>query len=445
MSACSVCKTIAEPSLSIRHRECGHMTHTDCLGAKPNFKHCANYPDCMSAPLPEVSARIETGGEPHLSDGIDYVNNPGQKKSTGLISASFGLVKSALSKKNDKKIKPKPSPEEVLRARVPINKIFSTHKYGLDHMLRDGITIDDFIVNGYTLDDLEKFEYLNGSKPRKCLNAFTNGLGLTANHLRDFPDELPIDKFKSLTKIAPEEFCTRLGLEFPEDAGLVCFGDDNWNAMDMVNFGLTMDTLIDDFGMYAVEQYADLLHGVPARLRSKVEKELKIDNEIHGIRLVNLAQIAAKEEQLEMERIAQSERLIQEEEAAIQQSMWDEEEAMRREEEERETQYYQRAANRRMQPPMISQHQEEEEQYVIIDDEFSSSSEYDIGPPRIENEFSSSSEEMPVRKEKKKPQKKKFIMPRRQVRSQAQVEQASSRDKVLSERKDRMNRIGFIG
>ena len=440
MSDCSSCGKVAEPSLSIRHRECGHMTHTDCVGAKPNFKLCQV---CVSGDIPRKAGGedVFTTGEPHLQDGIDYINNPGQKTRNGLISASFGLVKSALIK--EKKKPPKPTPEEVLRSRAPISEVFSKHKYGMDHMLRDGITIDDFLVNGYTLDDLQKFEYLNGTKPRKCLNCFTNGLGLTANHLRDYPDELPINQFKKLTKIAPEEFCTRLGLEFPEDSGLVCFGDDNWNAMDMVGFGLTMDDLMDDFGMYAVEQYMDLLNGVPARLRSKAEEGLKIDHEKHGKRLINLAQVAEDEELAEMQRIAHEERLIQEEREAIEQEMWEQEEAMRIEEEEREAAYTRQLRKVQTSYPV---QREEKEEYIIIEDEFSSSSEYAPKHSPIEEEFSSSDEDYyeppppPVRKPKKK-----FTMPKRQVRSQLQVEQASARDKMHAERKERMNRIGFIG
>lgn len=463
MSDCSVCGKMAQPSLSIRHRVCGHSTHTDCMTGTPNFKHCAAClaPQEDNSLRPAGANRVER--EPHLADGIDYVNNPGQKKTTSLISASVGLVKSALGRGQDKKKPHKPTPEEVLRMRVPVGDIMSRHKYGMDHMLRDGVTIDDFIINGYTLDDLVKFEYMNGSKPRKALNCLTNGLGLTANHLRDYPDELPIEQFKKITQIAPEEFCTRLGMEFPEDSGLVCFGDNNWNAMDVVRFGLTMDDLMDDFGMYAVEQYMDLLDGVPARLRTKAEEGLKIDHEKHGSKLINLAQIAEEEERAEMERIAQEERLIQEEEEAIQQAMWEQEEAQRLEEEERERRYARSAkhiarsaGHKTPFPPRV------EEEYVIVDDDDFSSSSEDFAP--VEEEFPSSDEDeyvpsppAPVRQIKSNHMRKepevrsarvprgKFNMPRRQVRTEAQLEQASARQKMIQERKDRMNRIGFIG
>ena len=296
---CSVCGKKAEPAYSVTHRGCGHATHADCIAGESVGKQCHR---CLNPDL-VLQEGIGSGIEPHTSDGVDYVKTPGTKSK----GWSVGAVVSLVSRKPTTITK---TPLELIKESTPIDVIFKKHKYGLDHMLKEGVTINDFLASRYKWEDICAFEDISQNGPHRSLLTFTNGLKLNANHLRDNPDRLPIDAFRSLTQLENSQLCTALGMEFPQDASLQCCGDSNWNAKDCVRLGLQMGDLID-FGLYCVEQYMDLMKGLSTRDQEEAEKKLGVTaKHLEGLR--NLEEEA--NERRMMQAKMEEERGVEEEE-----------------------------------------------------------------------------------------------------------------------------------
>lgn len=277
---CSVCKKRTDAAYSITHTKCGHATHTECF---VEDQHDFNY--CEGCLRPAAAAESVEGGpkksiEPRLKDGRDYVNNPGRRPS--ILSAATSVVGSALSfvARRSPAAPARKTPAELLREKTPIEDIFR-YGYGLDHMLAEGVTIDDFIASRYKWNDLCAFEDVSQEGPRRALDTFVNGLKMNANHLKNHADLLPFDKFKELTQLETSELCTRLGMEFPVDACLQCEGKTDWNAKDCVRLGLTIDDL-RDFGLYCQEQYVELMEGLSAAEQRKAERDLGVTPELFG-------------------------------------------------------------------------------------------------------------------------------------------------------------------
>lgn len=308
MADCSVCGKRAQPGFSVTHFMCKHTSHTECNRDNFDPREC---PACLAAKAigAKVGDVVTFGGstvEPRLLDGRDYVEEPGDPIAPSLIVRGLSTIASRITKSNvpvDPNFK---STRDVLNHRIPIKTIWAKHNYGLDHMLRDGILIDDFIRNRYKLSDLEQFHDISQEGPRRALRAFANGLALNASHLKDHPDLLPFDHFKRLTNIETHQMGELLGLHFPEDGSLQCDGDTNWTAVDCLNLGLCFDDL-KELGLQWREQYQDLMKGVPTSKIAQVEKDLGTTPEKLR-QLVSLRQMELEElkrAQQEAERLEQ--------------------------------------------------------------------------------------------------------------------------------------------
>jgi hypothetical protein len=236
-----------------------------------DFKNCIQH----------KSGGVQVGGrytppvpfrEPRTTDGIDYVLNPGERvqESASILPSWLPGVKkiaatSATATAAD--------PFTLLNHRIPVRTIMEKNGIGLDHMLRAGVTMYDFLKNGYTWQDICQFEEMSKGATR-ALQVVTTGLKTNANLFRLYPDALPFAQVKQHTKLEARHVCELFGLTFPDDGPLMCQGDQRWNALDCVNLGLTMDNL-QDFGLYYRQQYEDLMLGLTAEEQVEAEKRLK--------------------------------------------------------------------------------------------------------------------------------------------------------------------------
>ena len=294
MSKCCLCGETVKSAFGLQHRKCGHDTHVDCFakhGIKEDYKHC---PECLG----QVKApAIE---EPVPLDGVDYVKNPGSKPGTGMLSnvKSFVMSKTSSAPAAVTGLK-------LLQSRVPITTLMSKHKMGLQHLLKEGVNIEDFLCNGYTWNDI------------KCYSDFTSGhargkdtlvaLGVRATHLRDYPDALPASVLNKELGLVGADYCTVLGLEFPEMGSLKCGEDYQWTAQDCVNFGLTIADLADfGYGMQYLQQYEDLMGGLIESDELRAEKALGTITAFLE-QLIDLEEVQAEAE-AEEEESAQEER-----------------------------------------------------------------------------------------------------------------------------------------
>ena len=304
MSDCSFCGELAEESLSIRHRQCGHLTHADCIpaGTKPNFKQCGACTGDYQKPSSSggVDSVGKGGGtkkisaEPRPIDGKDYLLHPGKKTSPHLLSAVTSYLP-LVGKKTPETVENSKNPLFLLQNGVPLPTIIKRNELGLQHFAQAGVKLTDFLDCGYTWDDLKMFEDLSRKGTKRALQALTIGLGATANHFRDYPDAFPFEQVKADTKLQTKDLCVHFGLTFPDDGPLECLGDQNWNASDCVALGVTIDDL-SDFGLYYLQQYKDLMRGVSKKDMARSEKALGTTIE-HLQGLVDLEQIQRDEEE----------------------------------------------------------------------------------------------------------------------------------------------------
>lgn len=281
---CQVCGKVAEPAYSLTFTGCPHTAHGDCCEELESYSKC-----------PVCAGKVDVAHppEPHTDDGIDYVLNPGTKSAPGVIAKVAGYIPFIGKKQQPASALP-PTVESLLKKRIDIPTIISTHNLGLDHALKEGVMIDDYLVNGYGLKDLAHYEYIYKHGQRKALTTLTTGLGLCANHLRDYPHLIPLQELQERTGLETSELCTVLGLEFPEEASLHCFGDTHWNAKDCVALGLKMDDLVD-FGLKYTQQWADLMKGLSTKDILKAEKQLEATQE-QVEKLVDLDVLQAEED-----------------------------------------------------------------------------------------------------------------------------------------------------
>lgn len=257
--SCSVCRGEAGAHNSFRHKECGHLTHADCCNpAEINYKLCNACLNPYEEPWPEIPE-----GDPHPGDGHDYVLEPGARTST-----AWSAVTSLIGKRTAV------NPLDMLQKRTPVDVMMKKHKIGLHHILQAGGDIMDFLSNGYTWNDLLKYEDVSKKGPERALHTM-HALGLSASHLRTYPNELPWESLKKHMELDTGSLYEHFGLHFPA-AGqpIQCQGDNmSWNAFDLIKLGVTMDDLMS-FGMTHVDQYQDLMEGLTKKRANEAEQKL---------------------------------------------------------------------------------------------------------------------------------------------------------------------------
>ncbi len=304
MQVCSACGDAAD-EYSVKHRGCGCVTHVECLVDQTRVaKHCAQHdPDAVAArlgsdaggggsePWPTIQSSATIGGggggEPRPTDGIDYVLTPGKKQAPGMLGKVASMIP-GLSKRAPETVATSQSPEFLLNNHVPIDAILKRNKLGLQHFLKDGVEMIDFLRNGYTWNDLLKFKDISKEGPERALQTLC-ALKTRANHFRDYPSALPVDKVRAHTGFENRDLCVCFGLTFPDDGPLECSGDQEWYARDIVKLGLNTDDLIE-FGLYYTQQYQDLFHNVTQKDMGVLETKLGTTLE-HLEGLVDLQQL----------------------------------------------------------------------------------------------------------------------------------------------------------
>lgn len=297
---CSFCGDQADEAYSIDHRECGGRTHVDCLpaGKDINYKLCSvctgeQVPLAAVASMDVTPPGGTSGREPFPPDGIDYVLNPGQKpaRSGSAWQTIAGMlvrpIRGAPPAKQVEDVRTSQDPEFLLKNRVPVRDILRFNKLGLQHMLKVGITMTDFLSNGYTWNDLILFEDIGRKGATRAKQTLSIGLQTTANHFRDYPDALPYAKVAKHADLQAYDLCTHFGLSFetvrdekegPVPSALQCGGDYKWTARDCVRLGLKMDDL-SKFGLILLQQYQDLMHGLSAPDAAAAERDLQVTKE----------------------------------------------------------------------------------------------------------------------------------------------------------------------
>lgn len=140
------------------------------------------------------------------------------------------------------------SKECILDKQLPLDHLIVEHEYSLQRLLSEGITINDFINNGYSYNDLEFYPSIRDRKLKTLI-----ALKCNAEHFKN--GYIPIEGITS------RDIIEWFGLYFPPNCGpLSTEGGQNntiWKASDLVKLGFKMQDLFDA-GLEYYEQYQDL-------------------------------------------------------------------------------------------------------------------------------------------------------------------------------------------
>ena len=234
MRNCSYCFKEVKDGIYAMHLDvCRHWVHTGCLDKKdPDFDNC-----------PQCKGEIKLIEPPPINKR-DYISDP-------LQPSYWDNFKISWKKKE---------PFVSLDAQTPIVDLIIHKQYGLQKLLEAGVTIEDFIQNDYTWDDLKKFKDIgdvnNKDRAKKALVA----LRCNAEHFRDAYHILgPAIKDLGITG---RDMVELFGIYFDDkkpEPMQVAGGLNNilWNASDVLKLGMTMKDLYGARLTWA-EQYLDL-------------------------------------------------------------------------------------------------------------------------------------------------------------------------------------------
>ena len=180
--------------------------------------------------------------EPMCIDNRDYVQDPVASDS---YFSSFGRYKK--------------EPFTWLAAKKPIEWMVREKGFGLQRMLQNGVTMDDFVNNGYTWENLKAFRDFgsgeNHARAREALFA----LKCNAEHFRDSAHLL--GSMVQDLEINGRHLVELYGFYFPADGKpLSVVGGKNekyWSGTEVAQLGMKMDDLFGA-GIETLDQYIHL-------------------------------------------------------------------------------------------------------------------------------------------------------------------------------------------
>ena len=304
MATCVRCRKSANPAFSIQHDDdvCKHWTHVDCGDNRSydelDFDKC----DACLGKI-DSSAPLLPEHEPTTKDGRDYIGDPLEQ---GVFSKLRRKVPSVFSRDQTKKTSL--DPFYLLRMgplECPVDWIMREKNLGLQHMLSQGVTIDDFVNNGYDWDQLKLFKDLSvpgKGKERRILTL--QALKVTPEHFRTFPTALPVQAME----LTGQDLKNYFDLQFPQDGPMLTSpASDDWRAADVVRMGLKMGDLVD-MGMCYLEHYMNL--------EPNEQEERALDANITQIQTLKMnsdalaAHVAAQEEEEKRQQQQQQKHVI---------------------------------------------------------------------------------------------------------------------------------------
>jgi hypothetical protein len=230
---CVVCRTHVDAGKGIR-TDCGHWTHSECwrnLGIAKSYDEC---PQCLGHV--DASAVVLPEHEPTTDDGVDYVMNPPTKTSLSLLRGAASQMMSVLMR--NKKVDTA-NPFSLISQgpyQIPVDCIIRDHNIGLQHMIKAGVTMDDFLTNGYALKDLMLFKDIGGDRGEKRAQQALYALKMTADHLRTYGKSLlPVSTLREKLGVTPAVICSMYGLGCPAGGYVLSSpASDDWSARDVL-------------------------------------------------------------------------------------------------------------------------------------------------------------------------------------------------------------------
>ena len=313
MNGCIRCGGKVPEELKIDFTQCPHHIHSDCHLSDPNrsYKKCGACLGSYEAAKQQQQQQQQVSkGKPRLMDNVDWCISPGSRNTGSKLVAVASYIPK-YGKQFEETSENSTNPFFLINLGKQIPDIINENQLDLPHFCKVGVTMRDFLKNGYDWSDLQHFNDISGKGSKRMLQVIVRGLQTNANDFRDYPEELPFQEIKAKTKFNNGDVCRLFGLSCPmrgtrpgdpiEGGFLQCQGDYNWRAQDCVDLGLTFSDL-QDFGLNYVHQYLQLMEGLSQREADFLDKALETTDK----QIENLIDLEAEAE--EMERMEEEKR-----------------------------------------------------------------------------------------------------------------------------------------
>ena len=232
----------------LSHR-CGHYSHAGCHDPNDKALKCAQcFPDSTAA-----KNRVEIK-EPGLASGLDWVKTkPSQ-------ASSWSQALKKVRDWNKRDAIDMNNPFTLLSMKKDIPWMIQYKQFGLAHMYDCGVTLEDFLKYGYSIDDLCAYEDIGKKGASRGLEAL-RVLGLSPDLLCDYPELLPMKKMRDQFQLTSLKICspkTGGGLYFDPVVGLCTDKTDDWSIDNVIQLGLTFDDLVSYAGLRLKAHWDDL-------------------------------------------------------------------------------------------------------------------------------------------------------------------------------------------
>lgn len=214
---------------TLDHR-CGCYTHAKCHVGIPDPR-----PRCpVHVPDSEAAKHVKAIEEP-VGTGPDWITAPPTSGALAKIRNAWLNVKD-MNKNNPEDIS---NPFTLLSMKKPIEWMIRVKKLGLKDMYDAGVTLKDFLENGYTITDLCTYRDIGKMGPQRGLAALLK-LGLNADLLLDQTDKLPLEVMRKRFQLTSADICRADDtLQFHPQHGL----REDWSVDNLVYLGLTFKDL----------------------------------------------------------------------------------------------------------------------------------------------------------------------------------------------------------
>lgn len=222
----------------------GHYSHALCLDPDSDLLCAA----CNDVPATVAAAAPNAQEQPRAPDGRDYVDFPVEQTRLGVLRKQW--LSPLVNYNRHREDITDPVALVRLGAKVcPIPWLLKGKEIGLHHILQAGGLMDDFLNAGYKIGDLQHFQDLDptGRTTLERRQRTLEAMGLTAEHLRDYREALPIAQMRADYGITPQFIHENLGLGVDRTEGFISWrhpaGGSGWKASDLTYLGFSYQHL----------------------------------------------------------------------------------------------------------------------------------------------------------------------------------------------------------
>lgn len=244
---CSICEQEIDMRRALRiPHDCGCYSHTACHNVESDFQcaRCRVGSKAASLRLPYT----EVNNYPDF----DWVTVDRKDLMARVTSARVALGKWLSIGATH--VQDTENPLILMRTKMSLETIMRRRNWCLGDFYFRGVTLDNFVQNGYSLDDLQKVSQDVRERPLATLRR----LGLTPDHLVEYNNLLPIEKLQ----FKPQDIASKMtggGLGYNPKVKCICSAGSGakWTVDELLHLGFVFDDLVS-IGVNTRERWESL-------------------------------------------------------------------------------------------------------------------------------------------------------------------------------------------